>query len=66
MILMNYIKILVSIRFNHIGKLRLLLKFQIIERSATWNICIKYTKNIKRIELQNGWVNVAETPKANS
>ena len=66
MILMNYIKILVSIRFNHIGKLRLLLKFQIIERSETWNICIKYTKNIKRIELQNGWVNVAETSKANS
>jgi len=66
MILMNYIKILVSIRFNHIGKLRLLLKFQIIERSATWNICIKYTKNIERIELQNGLVNVAETSKANS
>jgi len=58
---MNYIKILVNIRFNHIGKPRLLLKFQIIERYATWNICIKYTKNIKRIELQNGWVNVAET-----
>jgi len=58
---MNYIKILVNIRFNHIGKLRLLFKFQIIERSATWNICIKYTKNIKRIELQNGWENVAET-----
>jgi len=63
---MNYIKILVSIRFNHIGKLRLLFKFQIIERSATWNICIKYTKNIKYIKLQNGWVNVAETSKANS
>jgi len=66
MILMNYIKILVSIRFNHIGKLRLLLKFQIIERSTTWNICIKYTKNIERIKPQNGWVNVAETSKANS
>ena len=66
MILMNYIKILVSIRFNHIRKLRLLFKFQIIERSATWDICIKYTKNIERIELQNGLVNVAVTSKANS
>jgi len=63
---MNYSKILVSIRFNHIGKLRLIFKFQIIEKLATWNICIKYTKNIKYIELQNGWANVAETPKANS
>ena len=63
---MNYIKILVNIRFNHIGKLRLLLKFQIIERSTTWNICIKYAKNIERIEPQNGWANVPETPKANS
>ena len=63
---MNYIKILENIRFNHVGKLRLLFKFQIIERSATWNICIKYTKNIERIRLQNGRVNVAETSQVNS